>query len=135
MLNRHDTTGPLLPERMDDLSCCRSQSPFHAGWTLPVPDTDPADEAELIPTLPSSPLHTTHRLAEGDRSSLLHLERSGTFRRDQLAMPEAPNGYSQPSPASYLLCTLPSFGVSPLTPPSAGFLLTEPGVTIPGFLD
>ncbi|KAJ7894451.1 hypothetical protein B0H14DRAFT_3426854 [Mycena olivaceomarginata] len=59
-------------------------------------------------------------------------------------------GYSQPSPTSYLSCTLlltprletghisyiRSFvGVLPPTPPSAGSLLTGPGVTIPGFLD
>jgi hypothetical protein len=59
-------------------------------------------------------------------------------------------GYSQPSPTSYLSCTLlltlqPETGhisyirsfisVSPPRPPSTGSLLTGPSVTIPGFLD
>ncbi|KAJ7894989.1 hypothetical protein B0H14DRAFT_3426595 [Mycena olivaceomarginata] len=59
-------------------------------------------------------------------------------------------GYSQPSPTSYLSCTLLLalwletghisyihlfIGVLPLTPPSAGSLLTGPGVIYPGFLD
>ncbi|KAJ7763900.1 hypothetical protein B0H14DRAFT_3510553 [Mycena olivaceomarginata] len=59
-------------------------------------------------------------------------------------------GYSQPSPTLYFSCTLllapqletghisyiRSFvSVLPLTPPSAGSLLTGPGVTIPGFLN
>jgi hypothetical protein len=83
--------SPPAAERMDDLSCRRFQSSSRARRTLPVPDTDPADEAELIPTLPSPPLHTTHRLAEGDHSSLLHPEHSGTFRCNQLAMPEPLN--------------------------------------------
>ncbi|KAJ7812313.1 hypothetical protein B0H14DRAFT_3478941 [Mycena olivaceomarginata] len=61
----------------------------HARRTLPVPDTDPADEAELILTLPSPPLHTTHRLAEGDRLTLPPPERSSTFRCDHQAVPEA----------------------------------------------
>ncbi|KAJ7683624.1 hypothetical protein B0H14DRAFT_3535079 [Mycena olivaceomarginata] len=59
------------------------------GRTLPVPDTDPADEAELILTLPSPPLHTMHRVAEGDRSTLPPPERSSTFRCDHQAVPEA----------------------------------------------
>ncbi|KAJ7820220.1 hypothetical protein B0H14DRAFT_3472447 [Mycena olivaceomarginata] len=175
-----------------------------------MPDTDSADEAEHILTLPSPPLHTTHQLAEGDRLSLLLPEHSSIYRRNQQAVPEAPNifqgrlalclaraqrqlvssaevhvllpymhpetphdiscppgntcdrmaplemwevveeGYSQPSPTSYLSCTLllaprletghisyiRSFiGVLPLTPPSAGSLLTGPGVTYSGFLN
>ncbi|KAJ7895629.1 hypothetical protein B0H14DRAFT_3426238 [Mycena olivaceomarginata] len=81
--------SPPVAERVADPFCCRFHTTSRAGRTLPVPDADPADEAELIPTPPPPPLHTTHRLAEGDRSSLPLPERSSAFRCDHQAVPEA----------------------------------------------
>ncbi|KAJ7800676.1 hypothetical protein B0H14DRAFT_2615945 [Mycena olivaceomarginata] len=85
---RYDRSPPVA-ERVADPFCCRFHTTSRAGRTLPVPDADPADEAELIPTPPPPPLHTTHRLAKGDRSSLPLPERSSAFRCDHQAVPEA----------------------------------------------
>ncbi|KAJ7809497.1 hypothetical protein B0H14DRAFT_3481403 [Mycena olivaceomarginata] len=85
---RYDRSPPVA-ERVADPSCCRFYTTSRAGRTLPVPDADPTDKAELILTPPPPPLHTTHRLAEGDRSSLPLPERSSTFRCDHQAVPEA----------------------------------------------
>ncbi|KAJ7709144.1 hypothetical protein B0H14DRAFT_3525300 [Mycena olivaceomarginata] len=85
---RYDRSPPVA-ERVADPFCCRFHTTSRAGRTLPVPDADPADEAELIPTPPPPPLHTMHRLAEGDHSSLPLPERSSAFRCDHQAVPEA----------------------------------------------
>ncbi|KAJ7861249.1 hypothetical protein B0H14DRAFT_3445573 [Mycena olivaceomarginata] len=52
--------SPPVAERVADPSCCRFHTTSRAGRTLPVPDANPANEAELILTLPPPPLHTTH---------------------------------------------------------------------------
>jgi hypothetical protein len=70
-----------------------------------MPDTDPEDEAELILTLPSPPLHKTHRLAEGDHLSLLLPEHSSTYQRDHQAVPEAPNIFRGCLTSLCLACT------------------------------
>ncbi|KAJ7804090.1 hypothetical protein B0H14DRAFT_3154155 [Mycena olivaceomarginata] len=90
-LRRHSTIRPVptCGRARGRPFCCRFHTTSRAGRTLPVPDADPADEAELIPTPPPPPLHTTHRLAEGDRSSLPLPERSSAFRCDHQAVPEA----------------------------------------------
>ncbi|KAJ7838289.1 hypothetical protein B0H14DRAFT_3459556 [Mycena olivaceomarginata] len=82
----------------------RSRPTLSSTWTIRVADTprydrptpvaervaDPfSDEADLIPAPPPPPLHTTHRLAEGDHSSLPLPERSSAFRGDPQAVPEA----------------------------------------------
>ncbi|KAJ7801120.1 hypothetical protein B0H14DRAFT_3885274 [Mycena olivaceomarginata] len=83
LLDMNDT------QRVADPFCSRFRTTSRAGRTLPVPDADPADEADLIPAPPPPPLHTTHRLAEGDHSSLPLPERSSAFRGDPQAVPEA----------------------------------------------
>ncbi|KAJ7789444.1 hypothetical protein B0H14DRAFT_3162036 [Mycena olivaceomarginata] len=85
---RYDRPTPVA-ERVADPFCSRFRTTSRAGRTLPVPDADPADEADLIPAPPPPPLHTTHRLAEGDHSSPPLPERSSAFRGDPQAVPEA----------------------------------------------
>ncbi|KAJ7801945.1 hypothetical protein B0H14DRAFT_3884873 [Mycena olivaceomarginata] len=85
---RYDRPTPVA-ERVADPFCSRFRTTSRAGRTLPVPDANPADEADLIPAPPPPQLHTTHRLAEGDHSSLPLPERSSAFRGDPQAVPEA----------------------------------------------
>ncbi|KAJ7692186.1 hypothetical protein B0H14DRAFT_3531594 [Mycena olivaceomarginata] len=95
---RYDRPTPVA-ERVADPFCSRFRTTSRAGRTLPVPDADPADEADLIPAPPPPPLHTTHRLAEGDHSSLPLPERSSAFRGDPQAVPEALVNLLNPVPS------------------------------------